>query len=109
MKHIKKLVTLSMAGLLLAGAASPLATVNAASVKTASTAYQQSKTKASYQYAKKMLSRTGPAFPVRPVTYLVKKPIRRLGPFMAIQTFSWGLKAWGTSLPRHSEHGSLTA
>ncbi|APR06838.1 hypothetical protein FAM21834_00564 [Lentilactobacillus parabuchneri] len=95
MKHIKKLVTLSMAGLLLAGAASPLATVNAASVKTASTAYQQSKTKASYQYAKKMLSKNRTGFSGKTSYIFSKKAYPTTGAVYGYSDFLLGLKGLG--------------
>lgn len=95
MKSIKKVITLSMTGLLLAGVAEPLATVHAASVKTASTAYQKSKAKASYSYAKKMLAKNRTGLSGKTSYIFSKKAYPTSGAVYGYSDFLLGLKGLG--------------
>ncbi len=94
MKSMKKLITLSMTGLLLASAAAPLADVHAAGVKTASAAYQSSKTKASYTYARDVgKNRTG--FSGKTSYIFSKKAYPTSGAVYGYSDFLLGLKGLG--------------
>ena len=95
MKSMKKLITLSMTGLLLASAAAPLADVHAAGVKTASAAYQSSKTKASYTYAKKMLVKNRTGFSGKTSYIFSKKAYPTSGAVYGYSDFLLGLKGLG--------------
>lgn len=95
MMKMKKLITLSMTGLLLAGAAAPLATVHAAGVKTASSAYQSSKTKAAYSYAKKMLVKNRTGFSGKTSYIFSKKAYPTSGAAYGYSDFLLGLKGLG--------------
>ncbi|KRK88338.1 fucose-binding lectin II [Lentilactobacillus sunkii] len=95
MMKMKKLITLSMTGLLLAGAAAPLTTVHAAGVKTASSAYQSSKAKAVYSYAKKMLVKNRTGFSGKTSYIFSKKAYPTSGAAYGYSDFLLGLKGLG--------------
>lgn len=95
MKSIKKLITLSMTGLLLAGAGVPLTNVHAAGAKTASNSYQASKAKASYSYAKKMLAKNRTRFSGKTSYIFSKKAYPTTGAVYGYSDFLLGLKGLG--------------
>lgn len=109
MKRMNKLITLSMTGLLLAGVAAPLSTVNAAQIKTASSAYQSSKAKATYKYAKKMLVKNRTGFSGKTSYIFSKKAYPDSGAAYGYSDLLLGLKGLATSLPRRSRIGLKTA
>jgi hypothetical protein len=95
MKRMNKLITLSMTGLLLAGVAAPLSTVDAARIKTASSAYQSSKAKASYKYAKKMLVKNRTGFSGKTSYIFSKKAYPDSGAAYGYSDLLLGLKGFG--------------
>ncbi|EEI20624.1 hypothetical protein HMPREF0497_0578 [Lentilactobacillus buchneri ATCC 11577] len=95
MKNFKKVLMLSAVSLLTFGAVAPVATVNAASVKTATTGYQSTKVKASYSYAKKMLVKNKSGLSGKATALFSRKAYPATGATAGYSDFLLGLKGLG--------------
>lgn len=95
MKHFKKTLLLSAVGLLALSTAAPVTQVQAASVQTASTAYQKAKVKASYRYAKQMLVKNKTGLSGKTTALFSRKAYPATGAAAGYSDFLLGLKGLG--------------
>ncbi|GEP73445.1 hypothetical protein FD12_GL000097 [Lentilactobacillus rapi DSM 19907 = JCM 15042] len=95
MKLTSKLLLASASALLTFGAVSPAVTAGAASVKTASRSYQNTKIKASYRYAKKMLVKNKTGLSGKTAYIFSKKAYPTTGAAGGYADFLLSLKGWG--------------
>ncbi len=95
MKSLKKLIVISATSLLAFGAVAPVVSVNAASVKTASTSYQNTKVKVSYAYAKKMLAKNKTGLSGKTTALFSRKVYSATGAAAGYSDFLLGLKGLG--------------
>ncbi len=95
MKFTSKLLLISASTLLTFGAVSPAITAGAASVKTASRSYQNTKIKASYRYAKKMLAENKTGLSGKTAYIFNKKAYPTTGAAGGYADFLLSLKGWG--------------
>ncbi|GHP13347.1 hypothetical protein YK48G_07720 [Lentilactobacillus fungorum] len=95
MKFTSRLLLVSAAALLTFGAVSPSISAGAASVKTASRSYQNTKIKASYQYAKKMMTKNKTGLSGKTAYIFSKKAYPTTGAAGGYADFLLSLKNWG--------------
>lgn len=95
MKLTSKLLMISASTLLGFGSIAPAFTANAASVKTASRAYQNSKIKANYRYAKNLMIKNKTGLSGKTTALFSKKANPTIGAASGYADLLVGLKGWG--------------
>lgn len=95
MKLTSKLIIISASTLLGFGSIAPAFTANAASVKIASRAYQNSKIKANYRYAKNLMIKNKTGLSGKTTALFSKKANPTIGAASGYADLLVGLKGWG--------------